>query len=159
LQSTVTAHEGPVFALRSQLLTSRGCSCLDACSFLCTLFAPRFSHFLTVCPVVDKGFVSGGKDGVVILWDEQLAALKKYELTKAALARDSIALLVEKPAIRAIVLGQVNSCRWLFDHDTRSGLVACHRLAVFCALKRECSLTAVAGLNLCGHRQRRGCTH
>ncbi|ESO87658.1 hypothetical protein LOTGIDRAFT_166239 [Lottia gigantea] len=56
---------------------------------------------------LDKGFVTGGKDGVVGLWDDQFdRCLKTYALKRAAIAQGSRGMLIqESPAIRAIVLG------------------------------------------------------
>ncbi len=54
-----------------------------------------------------QGFVTGGKDGVVSLWDDQFErCLKTYGLKRGSLAPGTRGLLVqEAPAVRAIVLG------------------------------------------------------
>ncbi|XP_069464337.1 echinoderm microtubule-associated protein-like 6 isoform X1 [Ambystoma mexicanum] len=56
---------------------------------------------------LDKGFVSGGKDGVVGLWDDMFErCLKTYAIKRAALSSTSKGLLLEdNPSIRAITLG------------------------------------------------------
>ncbi|XP_013391678.1 echinoderm microtubule-associated protein-like 6 [Lingula anatina] len=56
---------------------------------------------------LDKGFVTGGKDGIIGLWDEQFErCLKTYAVKRATLAPGTRGLLVEdSPAIRAVVLG------------------------------------------------------
>ncbi|XP_050404782.1 echinoderm microtubule-associated protein-like 6 [Patella vulgata] len=56
---------------------------------------------------LDKGFVTGGKDGVVGLWDDQFErCLKTYAIKRTAVAPGSKGILIqESPAIRAIVLG------------------------------------------------------
>uniref|UniRef100_H3AR31 EMAP like 6 n=1 Tax=Latimeria chalumnae TaxID=7897 RepID=H3AR31_LATCH len=56
---------------------------------------------------LDKGFVTGGKDGVVELWDEMFErCLKTYAIKRAALSSGSKGLLLEdNPSIRAITLG------------------------------------------------------
>ncbi|XP_033734062.1 echinoderm microtubule-associated protein-like 6 [Pecten maximus] len=56
---------------------------------------------------LDKGFVTGGKDGVVGLWDDQFErCLKTYSIKQASIAQSSRGMLItESPAIRAIVLG------------------------------------------------------
>nr|XP_020441832.1 echinoderm microtubule-associated protein-like 6 isoform X2 [Monopterus albus] len=56
---------------------------------------------------LDKGFVTGGKDGVVELWDDMFdRCLKTYAIKRAALSPDSKGLLLEdNPSIRAITLG------------------------------------------------------
>uniref|UniRef100_A0AAX7TW25 EMAP like 6 n=1 Tax=Astatotilapia calliptera TaxID=8154 RepID=A0AAX7TW25_ASTCA len=56
---------------------------------------------------LDKGFVTGGKDGVVELWDDMFdRCLKTYAIKRAALSPGSKGLLLEdNPSIRAITLG------------------------------------------------------
>ncbi|XP_033874936.2 echinoderm microtubule-associated protein-like 6 isoform X2 [Acipenser ruthenus] len=56
---------------------------------------------------LDKGFVTGGKDGVVELWDDMFErCLKTYAIKRAALSPGSKGLLLEdNPSIRAITLG------------------------------------------------------
>ncbi|XP_017909358.1 PREDICTED: echinoderm microtubule-associated protein-like 5 isoform X11 [Capra hircus] len=56
---------------------------------------------------LEKGFVTGGKDGVVALWDDSFErCLKTYAIKRAALAPGSKGLLLEdNPSIRAISLG------------------------------------------------------
>ncbi|OCT79280.1 hypothetical protein XELAEV_18026090mg [Xenopus laevis] len=56
---------------------------------------------------LDKGFVTGGKDGVVELWDDMFErCLKTYPIKRAALSPSSKGLLLEdNPSIRAITLG------------------------------------------------------
>ncbi|XP_068177719.1 echinoderm microtubule-associated protein-like 6 isoform X2 [Antennarius striatus] len=56
---------------------------------------------------LDKGFVSGGKDGVVALWDDMFErCLKTYAVKRAALSPTSKGLLLEdNPSIRALTLG------------------------------------------------------
>ncbi|XP_012942464.1 echinoderm microtubule-associated protein-like 6 isoform X2 [Aplysia californica] len=56
---------------------------------------------------LDKGFVTGGKDGIVGLWDDQFErCLKTYAIKRAALTQGSSGVLVQDtPAVRAIVLG------------------------------------------------------
>ncbi|XP_055878559.1 echinoderm microtubule-associated protein-like 6 isoform X2 [Biomphalaria glabrata] len=56
---------------------------------------------------LDKGFVTGGKDGVVGLWDDQFErSLKTYAIKRASFTQGSVGVLVqESPTIRAIVLG------------------------------------------------------
>ncbi|XP_032883277.1 echinoderm microtubule-associated protein-like 5 isoform X3 [Amblyraja radiata] len=57
--------------------------------------------------VLEKGFVTGGKDGVVVLWDDTFDRyLKTYVIKRSALAPGSKGLLIEdNPSIRAISLG------------------------------------------------------
>lgn len=53
-----------------------------------------------------KGFVSGGKDGIVALWDENFSrCLKTYKIAKASLEKGSI-LAQDFPPVRAVALGQ-----------------------------------------------------
>uniref|UniRef100_A0AAR2JS34 HELP domain-containing protein n=1 Tax=Pygocentrus nattereri TaxID=42514 RepID=A0AAR2JS34_PYGNA len=56
---------------------------------------------------LDKGFVTGGKDGIVELWDDMFErCLKTYAIKRAALSPSSKGLLLEdNPSIRAITLG------------------------------------------------------
>uniref|UniRef100_H2YU30 Anaphase-promoting complex subunit 4 WD40 domain-containing protein n=1 Tax=Ciona savignyi TaxID=51511 RepID=H2YU30_CIOSA len=56
---------------------------------------------------LDKGFVTGGKDGVVCLWDDNFErCLKSYAITTSNLAEDCTGRLVEEnPTVRAINLG------------------------------------------------------
>ncbi|CAF3682759.1 unnamed protein product [Rotaria sp. Silwood1] len=59
-----------------------------------------------ITAVQDKGYVTGGKDGKVILWDPEFQKrIKTYELTKANLTSDSRGTLTEEPtAVRAVSL-------------------------------------------------------
>uniref|UniRef100_A0AAY4A246 Echinoderm microtubule-associated protein-like 5 n=1 Tax=Denticeps clupeoides TaxID=299321 RepID=A0AAY4A246_9TELE len=56
---------------------------------------------------LEKGFVTGGKDGMVALWDDTFErCLKTYAIKRAVLAPGSKGLLLEdNPSIRAISLG------------------------------------------------------
>ncbi|XP_064621338.1 echinoderm microtubule-associated protein-like 6 [Lineus longissimus] len=56
---------------------------------------------------LDKGFVTGGKDGIVGLWDEPFEkCLKTYSIKRSSLAPGSRGtLVVDSPSIRAVVLG------------------------------------------------------
>ncbi|KAJ8392415.1 hypothetical protein AAFF_G00075400 [Aldrovandia affinis] len=56
---------------------------------------------------LDKGFVTGGKDGVVELWDDMFErCLKTYAIKRQALSPGSKGLLLEdNPSVRAITLG------------------------------------------------------
>ncbi|KAM3930547.1 echinoderm microtubule-associated protein-like 6 isoform 4-T4 [Leptodactylus fuscus] len=56
---------------------------------------------------LDKGFVTGGKDGVVELWDDMFErCLKTYAIKRSAISSSSKGLLLEdNPSIRAITLG------------------------------------------------------
>ncbi|XP_071162130.1 echinoderm microtubule-associated protein-like 6 [Mytilus edulis] len=56
---------------------------------------------------LDKGFVTGGKDGVVGLWNDQFEqCLKTYSIKKDAVSPDSRGMLMaDSPTVRAIVLG------------------------------------------------------
>ncbi|KAL1006209.1 hypothetical protein UPYG_G00069270 [Umbra pygmaea] len=56
---------------------------------------------------LDKGFVTGGKDGVVELWDDMFErCLKTYAIKRSSLSASSKGLLLEdNPSIRAITLG------------------------------------------------------
>ncbi|KAK1905067.1 Echinoderm microtubule-associated protein-like 6 [Dissostichus eleginoides] len=56
---------------------------------------------------LDKGFVTGAKDGVVELWDDMFErCLKTYAIKRASLSPGSKGLLLEdNPSIRALTLG------------------------------------------------------
>ena len=56
-----------------------------------------------------QGFVTGGKDGIVCLWDAEFErCLKSYPLISANLSDQSPGKLsVENPTVRAINLGKV----------------------------------------------------
>ncbi|CAC5398003.1 EML6 [Mytilus coruscus] len=56
---------------------------------------------------LDKGFVTGGKDGVVGLWNYQFEqCLKTYSIKKVSVSPDSRGMLMaDSPTVRAIVLG------------------------------------------------------
>ncbi|XP_043551898.1 echinoderm microtubule-associated protein-like 6 isoform X1 [Chiloscyllium plagiosum] len=56
---------------------------------------------------LDKGFVTGGKDGIVELWDDIFErCLKTYAIKRSALSPGSKGLLLEdNPSLRAITLG------------------------------------------------------
>ena len=61
------------------------------------------------CFVILQGFVTGGKDGIVALWDENFSrCLKSYKVTRTGLSPGPPAsiLLEDVPPIRAITLGQ-----------------------------------------------------
>ena len=64
-------------------------------------------HLIIINMCLFQGFVTGGKDGVVSLWDEQFErCLKSYSIKRAALAAGTKGMLVkDSPAVRAIVLG------------------------------------------------------
>ena len=54
-----------------------------------------------------QGFVSGGKDGVVRLWDESFSScLKTYQLHSSAIEEGRGRLFADLPPIRALSLGQ-----------------------------------------------------
>lgn len=57
--------------------------------------------------VLWQGFVTGGRDGVVSLWDETFErCLKSYSLTNQSLTAESAGKLLEdNPSVRAINLG------------------------------------------------------
>jgi len=59
-----------------------------------------------------QGFVSGGKDGVVCLWDENFEkCLRSYSLVNDNLSPGSRGKLLEdNPSVRAINLGMLFSC-------------------------------------------------
>ncbi len=54
-----------------------------------------------------QGFVTGGKDGIVCLWDETFErCLKQYSMKKSSLAQGSSGMLIQDlPALRSVVLG------------------------------------------------------
>ncbi|KAI0227896.1 Echinoderm microtubule-associated protein-like 6 [Lamellibrachia satsuma] len=56
---------------------------------------------------LEKGFVTGGKDGLVSLWDDQFErCLKTYAIKRSALAPGTRGMLLQdNPSIRAVVLG------------------------------------------------------
>ncbi|CAK8677759.1 unnamed protein product [Clavelina lepadiformis] len=56
---------------------------------------------------LDKGFVTGGKDGIVCLWDEKLErCLKTYPIANDYLVKDIPGQLLQNhPTVRAITLG------------------------------------------------------
>lgn len=60
-----------------------------------------------VSSLPSQGFVTGGKDGIVELWDDMFErCLKTYAIKRAALSPSSKGLLLEdNPSIRAITLG------------------------------------------------------
>lgn len=56
-----------------------------------------------------QGFVTGGKDGVVGLWDQTFSrCLKTYKITRSSVRSgiSSCSLLADSPPVRAISLGQ-----------------------------------------------------
>ncbi|XP_072318733.1 echinoderm microtubule-associated protein-like 6, partial [Eucyclogobius newberryi] len=60
----------------------------------------------SIC-ALDQGFVSGGKDGIVELWDEKFErCLKSFAIKRSTLSPASKGLLLEdNPSIRALTLG------------------------------------------------------
>ncbi|CAF0987237.1 unnamed protein product [Adineta ricciae] len=64
-----------------------------------------------ITAVQDKGYITGGKDGKVILWDPEVKkSIKTYDLTNKNLATDSRGQLTEeetsKTSIRAVTLAR-----------------------------------------------------
>ncbi|CAF2961159.1 unnamed protein product [Rotaria sp. Silwood2] len=59
-----------------------------------------------IAAVQEKGYVTGGKDGKVILWDPEFKRIKTYELTNKNLAPDSrgFRLTQEPTPVRAVTL-------------------------------------------------------
>ncbi|KAL5463172.1 hypothetical protein EMCRGX_G032049 [Ephydatia muelleri] len=58
---------------------------------------------------IEKGFLSGGKDGLVILWDEQFKnRLKSYQIVSSGLVEGSIKLFADFPPIKSIVVGDTH---------------------------------------------------
>ncbi|XP_046848411.1 echinoderm microtubule-associated protein-like 6 [Xenia sp. Carnegie-2017] len=58
---------------------------------------------------LEKGFVTGGKDGVIGLWDQNFSrCLKTYKIARSSLRSGiaSCSLLADSPPVRAISLGQ-----------------------------------------------------
>jgi WD40 repeat protein len=56
---------------------------------------------------VERGFMSGGKDGTVALWDPALAAcVRRYPLARAQLVPGSAPLMQDLPAVRAVTLAK-----------------------------------------------------
>ena len=57
--------------------------------------------------IFNQGFVTGGKDGVIALWDDQFEHnLKTYAIKQEVLSAQSRGMLIrDNPAVRAIVLG------------------------------------------------------
>ncbi len=67
-----------------------------------------FSTCIIKCDVTRlfQGFISGGKDGVVCLWDDSFTnTLKKYQLHSSAIEGGGV-LHSDLPPVRALVLGQ-----------------------------------------------------
>ncbi|XP_006814808.2 echinoderm microtubule-associated protein-like 6, partial [Saccoglossus kowalevskii] len=56
---------------------------------------------------LDKGFVTGGKDGVVGLWDDSFErCLKTYAIKRTSLAQNTRGLLFkDNPPVRSVILG------------------------------------------------------
>ena len=69
-------------------------------------FEPQSINKLPVVSVL-QGFVTGGKDGQVSLWDDQFErSLKAYAIKRSALSPGTRGMLQQDlPAVRAIVLG------------------------------------------------------
>ena len=71
-------------------------------ALLCTC-----SHDLLSCVSVMQGFISGGKDGVVTLWDKAFEnILKKYTLHSSAVGGGRGQMYEDTPPIRALCQGQ-----------------------------------------------------
>lgn len=52
-----------------------------------------------------EAYVTGGKDGSIVLWNDKFAQIHKYSLNKTSLSKESKGVLLsENPAIRAISL-------------------------------------------------------
>ena len=79
--------------------------CLGCFNYFLIFPSIFYTNPLSSC----QGFVTGGKDGVVGLWDENFTrCLKTYKISRSGLnsgARSSV-LLEDAPAIRSITLGQ-----------------------------------------------------
>lgn len=92
LIKTIKAHDGPVFAMCSLDKVSssqRAPAPGPSAHFLVGVGASwRASLLRSVSPL--KGFVTGGKDGVVELWDDMFdRCLKTYAIKRAALSPSS----------------------------------------------------------------------
>ncbi|RDD40098.1 Echinoderm microtubule-associated protein-like 6 [Trichoplax sp. H2] len=62
---------------------------------------------LAMC-TLEKGFITGGKDGTVALWDDSFKkCIKNYKITRSALAQGNYTSLMfdDNPSIRSVVLG------------------------------------------------------
>lgn len=73
-----------------------------------TYILGSFGLFYTVLlSFVSQGFVTGGKDGIVGLWNDQFEqCLKTYSIKKESLSPESKGMLMaDSPTVRAIVLG------------------------------------------------------
>ena len=56
--------------------------------------------------IIFKGYLTGGKDGIVCLWDEAFEnCIKTYKIEQEAIC-DGSRLFKDYPAIRALALGQ-----------------------------------------------------
>ena len=52
-----------------------------------------------------EAYVTGGKDGCIILWNNQFSQIHKYSLDKMSLSKNSKGLLLsDQPSVRAISL-------------------------------------------------------
>lgn len=53
-----------------------------------------------------EAYVTGGKDGAIVLWDAQFGQIRKYTLNKKSLSKQTKGMLLsENPSVRAISLG------------------------------------------------------
>ena len=83
-----------------------------------------------------QGYISGGKDGIVCLWDEAFGScLKTYQLRSSAI-EGGAQLYCDLPPIRALALGQgrilvgtKNSEVGVCCHDNQT--MVCYR-SLFC---------------------------
>ena len=131
LKKAITGHSGPIFAMqavekvrqhRPSDTTQHTASPLPSpLLFSPSLSSPSLSSLslsslslsslslssLSLFPCA-KGFVTGGKDGKVCLWDEAFQnCLKTYDLASTAITSGGGAKLVmDHPPVRALALGQ-----------------------------------------------------
>ena len=121
LKKAITGHSGPIFAMQAveKVRQHRPIdNTLHTTSPLPSplLFSPSLSSpslsslSLSTLSLFScaKGFVTGGKDGKVCLWDEAFQnCLKTYDLASTAITSGGGAKLVmDHPPVRALALGQ-----------------------------------------------------
>lgn len=106
LVKTVKAHDGPVFAMCSLDKVTPGGPFQGEVDQAIVCWS-RLSRPDASSRPPFQGFVTGGKDGIVELWDDMFErCLKTYAIKRAALSPSSKGLLLEdNPSIRAITLG------------------------------------------------------
>lgn len=75
------------------------------CLWTCPFESPPMSADVCFPAVIVQGFVTGGKDGIVALWDDMFErCLKTYAIKRAALSAGSKGIVFQCVLIRTVCM-------------------------------------------------------